>query len=1048
MNKILFLSLFALLPIFSQATVWNVTNTNNSGAGSFSTAESFANDGDTIRFHRNILSNGSDTMSYHVGSQKNITIQGAFTSTDTLYFSGGGTSTIGGFYDVEKVTFDSMVFINGLAGYRGGAVSVGKFDSVIISNCIFRNNYAPNGGGALFLNNEYTRSDTSYARLENCIFENNSSSGDGGAILYHADLNIHLEIINSTIDNNSGNHGGGLAFESNHYDSALCNIIINSTTFSNNDAYNGDGGGILLISDDGGNQPSQVILNLEMENSNFLNNSAEDYGGGIFARCYTNSSLDSIHINNSTFEGNKSKRHGGGIYLYSYAHTFNTSNTYLQVTNSTFNGNVSLYTGNGGGIYIYNNSRTTSTLDVINSTFTDNTSAFGAAIYVFYTTANSTFTNVNILNSTIAFNTSTYNGAVLVLNSSSSFNTAQLSLTNSIVAHNGTSNISTSTSTTTNSGGRNIFSDATVPGSVASDQKGVTLTALNLGSLSYNGGTTRTIMPSAPSVAMNMGDSLDLSDAQNVPIMGIREVGAAEFCQATTGIDSVNACITYTWIDGITYNTNNNTAVHTLVNAAGCDSVVTLNLIINQPSYGTDSIVACDSLIWIDGITYFNNTSSPIDTLINSVGCDSIVTLNLIVNHTTYKIDTLFTCDSLTWIDGVTYTSNNNTAVDTLVNALGCDSIVFLNLTIQSSVSIDTVTSCGAYTWINGVTYTSNNNTATDTTTNVFGCDSIVYLDLTITPFTSTDTIIACSSYTWINGITYTTNNTSAKDTLITSSGCDSVITLHLTLSQSQSDYSFIDTGNGEFVFTNTTSGTYTNSHWAFGDGTTSTQENPVHSYLTNGKYIVSLATYDSVTYGDSCINYFVDTIDVIGVSNPLKCNAGWVAISDSNSGNVIIINSSTGTNLTYHWDFGDGDTSSLKFPSHTYSTNGPFNLCLFIDDGTGCSDSYCDSINSNGVLFKNGFDLIVQDNGHVGIKDVQANPEVNIYPNPASSILNIEAQNFKIEYIQILDYSGKIVLTENTSFKAINLKEISSGVYFIKLINDEQVITKKLIKR
>ncbi len=95
--------------------------------------------------------------------------------------------------------------------------------------------------------------------------------------------------------------------------------------------------------------------------------------------------------------------------------------------------------------------------------------------------------------------------------------------------------------------------------------------------------------------------------------------------------------------------------------------------------------------------------------------------------------DVVTACDSFTWINGTTYTASNNTATDTLTNSQGGDSIVTLNLTILSSTfGVDTVVACDEYTWINGVTYTSSNNTATDTLTNVSGCDSIITLNLTI----------------------------------------------------------------------------------------------------------------------------------------------------------------------------------------------------------------------------------------------------------------------------------------------------------------------------
>lgn len=100
-----------------------------------------------------------------------------------------------------------------------------------------------------------------------------------------------------------------------------------------------------------------------------------------------------------------------------------------------------------------------------------------------------------------------------------------------------------------------------------------------------------------------------------------------------------------------------------------------------------------------------------------------------------FTTDIVSACDSYTWINGTTYTANNNTAKDT-INLSGYDSIISLQLTINtSSTSTDTQASCGDFTWINGITYSSNNNTAKDTLINSLGCDSIVSLDLTVTAF-------------------------------------------------------------------------------------------------------------------------------------------------------------------------------------------------------------------------------------------------------------------------------------------------------------------------
>jgi len=229
----------------------------------------------------------------------------------------------------------------------------------------------------------------------------------------------------------------------------------------------------------------------------------------------------------------------------------------------------------------------------------------------------------------------------------------------------------------------------------------------------------------------------------------------------TSGTDVQTACDSYTWIDGVTYTASNNTATFTLTNAAGCDSVVTLNLTINNSTTGTDVQTACDSYTWIDGVTYTASNNTATFTLTNAAGCDSVVTLNLTINNSTAGTDVQTACDSYTWIDGVTYTASNNTATFTLTNAAGCDSVVTLNLTINNSTTgTDVQTACGTYTWIDGVTYTASNNTATFTLTNAAGCDSIVTLNLTINALpsaTATDngdaTITASTgtSYQWVN---------------------------------------------------------------------------------------------------------------------------------------------------------------------------------------------------------------------------------------------------------------------------------------------------------
>ena len=151
-------------------------------------------------------------------------------------------------------------------------------------------------------------------------------------------------------------------------------------------------------------------------------------------------------------------------------------------------------------------------------------------------------------------------------------------------------------------------------------------------------------------------------------------------------------------------------------------------------TFSIDSQTVCDSYNWNGNI--YNQSGVYVDTIAANLTCDSIVTLNLNILQSSSSIDQMSYCDSTTWLDGNTYYSSNNTATHTIINSLGCDSVVYLDLTILSSSStVESLNSCDSLTWIDGVTYTSSNNTAIYNSTSSFGCDSMIILNLTINEF-------------------------------------------------------------------------------------------------------------------------------------------------------------------------------------------------------------------------------------------------------------------------------------------------------------------------
>ena len=189
-------------------------------------------------------------------------------------------------------------------------------------------------------------------------------------------------------------------------------------------------------------------------------------------------------------------------------------------------------------------------------------------------------------------------------------------------------------------------------------------------------------------------------------------------------------------VNGIIYNEANPTGFETLSNINGCDSVVSIDLTFNSSITGNESYTGCSGdgySVVVNGTTYDEANPSGTETLTAVAACDSIVTVDLVFNAISSSTDVQSACDTYTWIDANTYTASNNSATWVLSSVSGCDSTVTLDLTItNSNTETDTKSACDTYTWIDGNTYTANNNSATWILTNIDGCDSLVTLDLTI----------------------------------------------------------------------------------------------------------------------------------------------------------------------------------------------------------------------------------------------------------------------------------------------------------------------------
>ena len=164
--------------------------------------------------------------------------------------------------------------------------------------------------------------------------------------------------------------------------------------------------------------------------------------------------------------------------------------------------------------------------------------------------------------------------------------------------------------------------------------------------------------------------------------------------------------------------------------------------------------------------------------------------------------------------------------------------------------------------------------------------------------------------------------------------GCSGTITKNIVVTGKTTDYivpASICIGQ-TVTFQNNSSPSPVSSSWDFGDGTTSSQTNPTKSFLSGGTFQVRLVN----NYGN-CIDSITKNVSIISqptvdftANDSTACKAPF----------TVQFKDVSPAASTWLWDFGDGNTSNLQNPIHTYNTAAFFNVTLTITLPGGCSNT------------------------------------------------------------------------------------------------------------
>jgi len=146
---------------------------------------------------------------------------------------------------------------------------------------------------------------------------------------------------------------------------------------------------------------------------------------------------------------------------------------------------------------------------------------------------------------------------------------------------------------------------------------------------------------------------------------------------------------------------------------------------------------------------------------------------------------------------------------------------------------------------------------------------------------------------------------------------------------------------------------------------------------------------------------------------------------------------SDDGTIISTSWDFGDGLTSSLASPSHTYINTGTYLVRVTVEDNDG----------SRNTKWKLTSVPVTPTSQH----QIYAINDISIYPNPANDRINVMISGVRDNHktISILNSVGEVVREEESLYQnstLLNVSTLKNGVYFVRLKLDNQVYNRKIV--
>lgn len=460
-----------------------------------------------------------------------------------------------------------------------------------------------------------------------------------------------------------------------------------------------------------------------------------------------------------------------------------------------------------------------------------------------------------------------------------------------------------------------------------------------------------------------------------------------DYVEQSVGIcdgDSIFAGGAYQGTTGVYYDT--------LLNSEGYDSVIATILTV-YPVYNTQlSVSICEGESIYLGGDYRTEPGIYQDVYTSIHGCDSIVETELAVSPVYNTLESASICEGESIYLGGDYQTEPGTYQDVYTSIQGCDSVVITTLTVYPAISTieQSASICeGESIYLDGAFQTTA-GIYTDSYISANGCDSVIVTTLTVYPvYTTQQSLSICEGESIFVGGANQTEPGTYQDVYTSIHGCDSIVETELKVYRVQNTQQSISICEGDSIYLE---GAYQKTSGVYHD-----------SFLSSGGCDSSIVTELEVYTIDSYV-YISD--------NTLHALAGY---------------------SYYQWIDCNADepVPGANDSSFTPAENGSYSVEISQD---GCSEiSECLSITALDI------------NKQVSL------PNIIAYPNPVSEVLYLDMGKQYVEItITILNVNGQSIIDythSNERFIAINVQNLSTGVYFIHVILDNEIQVLRMVK-